>query len=811
VYVEVAVAVPVDRVFDYDVPANLQGEPIQPGVRVLVPYGSRQLVGVVLERRAGRPEGAGRTRLLLQVLDESPVIPLRLLEALQRAAADAMAPIGIAIAAAIPPGTAPRPGYQLKLLPAGRRALEAGEAPGALGKVLWSIGLRSVPESRIRKRFPSLRPALVRLERIGWIERTQVTERPEVRVLLERVYSLARGLDLEARREQSARAPRRLELLDRLAHGPQILRRTPALNALIESGAVVFEDREKIRGEPEAAPLADSGSPTPTPHQREAVAEIVTAMEQERATNFLLYGVTGSGKTEVYLRAAARALALERGVIVLVPEISLTHQLVDCFRTRFGERVAVLHSGLSRGERFDQWRRIRSGAQPIAIGARSAVFAPFERVGLIVIDEEHDAAYKSEEGFRYHARDVAGFRALTDGCPVVLGSATPDVETMYRSERGAVVRLTLPERVASRALPEVQIVDMQRERGSRGRRAMLSVALRDALSDTLSRGQQAILLLNRRGFASMVYCFSCGHALRCKHCDISLVYHSTEGQRRPSDPEQGELRCHYCGYREDPSPTCPACHSPEGALVGMGTEKLQEQVAALFPNARVARLDRDTSARKGAQRAILAAFHGGETDVLVGTQMVAKGHDIPNVTLVGVIAADMGLHFPDYRAGERTFQLLTQVAGRAGRGDDPGRVVIQTFLPEHYAIALAQTHDFSSFYREELARRQPHGYPPYRALVHVVLSSLDEDAVRTAAEDLAQLAGRLPGPTDGAPVEVLGPAPAPILRVRDRFRWQLILLGERRELRPLAAALAERARRHSGVAIRLVQNPVQML
>ena len=469
----------------------------------------------------------------------------------------------------------------------------------------------------------------------------------------------------------------------------------------------------------------------------------------------------------------------------------------------------MLHSGLSAGERFDQWRRIREGAHPIAIGARSAIFAPFEELGLIVIDEEHDGAYKSEEGFRFHARDIAQLRADAQNCPLVLGGATPDVSTAYRADRGEFERLLLPERVASRPLPSVDVVDMSRERRRQGRPALLSGALRTGLRETLAAGQQSILFVNRRGFASWVYCFSCGHALHCKHCDIALVYHSTDGPLRADQPEQGELRCHYCGYTEEPSDRCPNCLSTEGGLLGFGTERVEEEVCTLFPDARVGRLDRDTSQRKGAQREILRAFHAGETEILVGTQMVAKGHDVPGVTLVGVIAADLGLHFPDFRASERTFQLLTQVAGRAGRGEDPGRVIVQTFLPQHYAIELARNHDYESFHREELERRRPHGYPPFRSLWLFGLSGLDARAVEAAATDLAQRAATAPGAES---IEILGPAPAPLARIRDRFRWHVILLGPSRSLRRVSSALLELNRkRYKGVDLRVVPSPVQML
>ena len=808
-FVEVAVPVPVPQTYDYELPAGLDAAP---GVRVLVPYSGRQLTGMVVAvNDEPRDRAPRRARAVTSVLDQSPVLPERLLDVILRAAADAVCPPGIALAAALPPGTAPRPGRRVHLLDPGRRALEAGAGKGTLGQVLWSLGRGPVAESRLRARFPAAVPVLDRLERIGWIRREAIIESPRVRERRERVYSTAPGTDLESWRSRLGRAPRQLAILEELAaaQGPVPMRSSPSLRQLVRVGAVLCEEREVARSE-RAPPLrSDEGVPEPSAYQSRAIAEIVQAIDRGREAAFLLHGITGSGKTEVYLRATEHALRARRGVIVLVPEISLTHQVVDRFRARFGDRVAVLHSGLSAGERFDQWRRIRDGLQLIAIGARSAVFAPLEHPGLIVIDEEHDGAYKSDEGFRYHARDIARLRARAEGAALVLGGATPDVVTMYRSEQGDIERLVLPQRVARRPLPEVEIVDMSEEPRRRRRPTLLSRSLRRALSETLVRKQQAILFVNRRGFATFVYCFHCGHALRCKHCDISLVYHATGGPRRRDSPLEGELRCHYCGYREDPQAHCPACLSPHGGMVGFGTERLQEEVAAMFPHASVGRLDRDTSQRKGAQRDILARFHRGETDILVGTQMVAKGHDVPGVTLVGVIAADLGLHFPDFRASERTFQLLTQVAGRAGRRDDPGRVIIQTFLPRHYAIALARTHDYPAFYREELDRRRPHGYPPFRELTQLLLSGVAEPAVREAAADLALRAGSVPGAED---IEVLGPAPAPLARIRDRFRWQLLLLGSAEGLRVASRELLAHSRgRFRGVAVRLVPSPVQML
>ena len=804
--------VPLDETFDYALDEGVRAEP---GARVLVPHGGRRIVGVVIATKSSaQARKRGTLRRVLQVLDDEPVLPPALLAAVLRAAHDALCPPGIALAAAVPPGTAPRPGTRVSLLPAGMRALERGELRGSLARVLWALGKRPRSEADLRARFPSAVPALARLERLGLVSRTAGTDPPRVRARSERVYRRAPGIDLARAQRDLARAPKRLELLLALGDAPAPAPSTPALRALVDAGLVVCEERELVRTT-HAEPLVKSAdAPELTPHQRTALAEISAAIEAGRHTQFLLYGITGSGKTEVYQRAAEVALARGRGAIVLVPEISLTHQVVDRFRARFGERVAVLHSGLSAGERFDQWRAIREGRVPIAIGARSAVFAPYAELGLIAIDEEHDGAYKSEDGFRYHARDVARLRAERAGCPLVLGSATPDVGTAWRSAHGEIERLTLPERVASRPLPSVEIVDLGAERARGGRRGMLSRRLREALVETLAAGQQAILFLNRRGFAGRVYCFACGFALHCRHCDVSLVYHASEGPRRPQDPLEGELRCHYCGYREDPVDACTSCGSREGGMQAFGTERLFEELVAAYPGARIGRLDRDTSARKGAQRSILSAFHRGEIDVLIGTQMVAKGHDVPGVTLVGVVMADLGLHFPDFRAGERTFQLLTQVAGRAGRGDEPGRVVIQTFLPQHYAIALARTHDYPRFYREEIARRRPHGWPPFRDLVQVALSGPRAQAVENAAFALAGLAKTVPSDDAGGEVvEVLGPAPAPLARIRDEFRWQLLLLGAREPVRRVALELARQARGpgFAGVTVRLDANPLQML
>jgi primosomal protein N' (replication factor Y) len=484
---------------------------------------------------------------------------------------------------------------------------------------------------------------------------------------------------------------------------------------------------------------------------------------------------------------------------VLVPEITLTHQILARLRGRFGDGLAVLHSGLSPGERLEQWQRLRAGATPIAVGARSALFAPLERLGVIVLDEEHDSAYKNEEGFRYHARELAARRAAAAACPLVLGSATPSLESRFAADRGGLRRLVLARRIGDRPLPAVSIVDLARERelSPRGRRVVLSGALEKALRETLAAGGQSILLLNRRGFSTQVFCFACGAAERCRHCDIALVYHAT--------PQR--LRCHYCDFQIAPPEQCSQCGAPDTSLLGTGTERLEEELRARLPQARLARLDRDTAQQRGYSERVLRELRERRLDILIGTQMVAKGHDFPGVQLVGVVLADVGLHLPDFRAAERTFQLLTQVAGRAGRDRAPGRVIVQTYAPAHPAIRPVRDHDYESFYAEELGQRAALGYPPFGRLVQAVISGEDLDAALAGAQELARAAAAEDGP------EILGPAPAPISRLRGRYRFQLLLKGADPErLRLAARRLLEAAGKlPHGVEASLDAFPVNML
>jgi primosomal protein N' (replication factor Y) len=810
---KVALPVPVDELFEYTIPAG-RAAALAPGCRVRVRFGGRTLIGVVVER-ADRAGYAGRLRAIEAVIDEAPAISAELLGVLREAARDVLCPLGVALAAALPTGSAPFHAHGFAATPRGRAAAKSGAMRGSAGDVLAALCVAPIARAALARRFGAhARAALAALERDGLISACEVEQGPRARVAAERVASVAPGVDLAAARAALARAPSQLALLERLAGDGE--QRTPALpapalRALVARGFAHI----RLRGAPRdvlGAPLERARRVELTRDQARALAPIEAAVRARAPSAFLLHGVTGSGKTEVYLRAVAAALAAGRRALVLVPEITLTHQILARLRGRFGDELAVLHSGLSPGERLEQWLRLRSGAAPIAVGARSALFAPIDDLGVIVIDEEHDGAYKNEEGFRYHARDLARLRARAAGCPVVLGSATPSLEARYAADRGELVRIVLAHRIGGQPLPAVEIVDLAREREAvpRGRKLVLSRSLRAALGETLRARAQAILFLNRRGFSTRILCFECGHAERCPDCDVGLVYHAAERA----------LRCHYCDHRRPPPEHCAGCGAPDTALLGLGTERVEEEVRTLFPRARTARLDRDTAARRGAAERVLRQLRDGQLDVLIGTQMVAKGHDFPGVRLVGVVAADVGLHLPDFRAAERTFQLLTQVAGRAGRDTLPGRVIVQTFVPDHYAIRPVRDHDYETFYAQELAHRRTLGFPPLGNLASVLVSAeLESDAVAGAAQLAAAIAASFAQRAEGErrpagvnDCELLGPAPAPLPRLRRRHRQQLLIKGESSAVYGAArAALAAAGRLREGIQASVDVRPWSML
>jgi primosomal protein N' (replication factor Y) len=791
-FVEVAAFLPVRGTYCYSVPADLAAATV--GARVLVPFGPRGVTGVIV--RAGRAAPAGVTvRALRDLLDDTPAFDPELVELCMWVAEYYEAPPGEVLRAALPAGTAESYAQRPRLTPLGEATLR-GEGPGLPARLARALAAAAAGK---RARVAALVDAgLVTLE----------PERVRARVATRTVATVRLVREPDA--AELARAPKRSAVVDALRDGPMdmpvLAARVPgaaaAVRALAAAGVVERGRRQTMREAwPTAVAVDPQGGcePSPPPHplaptdaQAAALAAIAAA---DGFAPFLLHGVTGSGKTEVYLQAVARVVAAGKGAIVLVPEIALTPQLAARFRARFGDLVAVLHSGLSDGERFDQWRRLRSGDARIALGARSAVFAPVRPLGIIVVDEEHDSSFKQEDGVRYHARDVALMRARRAGVPCVLGSATPSLETFENARAGRFRLLELPGRATARPLPEVDIVDLRTYQPDP--ETMLSAPLAEALARALADGDQAILFLNRRGFATFVVCVGCGHAFRCRQCSVSLTYHRA-GER---------LRCHYCGHAEPVPITCPKCRAHESIRrFGLGTERVEAALRDRFPAARVARLDRDTAEGKGL-RDLLDRFARREIDVLVGTQMVTKGHDFPGVTLVGVLLADTALSLPDFRSSERTFQLLTQVAGRAGRGDRAGRVLIQTYAPEHPAVHCAKTHDFHGFFAAESAARAELGYPPHGRLIALRIDGTSQNDVEMTAADLARAAARLPGD-----VTVLGPAEAPLRRLMGRTRWRVWVKGaDRGALRASARRLVDAVEPRGDVRVSVDVDPISAL
>jgi primosomal protein N' (replication factor Y) len=597
------------------------------------------------------------------------------------------------------------------------------------------------------------------------------------------------------------RAPRQAQVLAELLAEPEraflplqrLAAGRPAVRGLERRGLV----RVGPRPAEQAAPPIGPSPFRLTPAQQKALAEVGAAVQSGQFRAFLLHGVTGSGKTEVYLQAIALAVAAGRQALFLVPEIALTPQTVGYLRERFGPRVAILHSQLSVEERRRAWQRLARGEAGIVVGARSAVFAPVPRLGLIVVDEEHETSYKQEVPPRYHAREVAWKRARQASAVLLLGSATPSLETYYWARRGLIRLLVLDERVDQRELPGAVIIDM-REELRQGNPGIFSRYLHRRLEEVLGRGEQAILFLNRRGYHPVLICRQCGQPLRCRACDIPLTYHLSDRH----------LRCHYCGFSLAEVPSCPACGSRDWMGLGAGTQRVEEELRKHWPRARVLRLDADAARQRGVHQQVYEAFSRGEADILLGTQMVAKGFNFPRVTLVGVINADTTLNLPDFRARERTFQLLTQVAGRAGRGDRSGEVVIQTYSPEDYSVRAASRHDYPAFYEQELRQRRRLRYPPFSHLLLIMASAPKEEEARAAAEEIyARLGSCAP---EG--VSVLGPAPAPISRLQGRYRYQIIIKGSPpARLRETARAGLDGYKPGRGVKIAVDVNPLLLI
>jgi primosomal protein N' (replication factor Y) (superfamily II helicase) len=693
-------------------------------------------------------------------------------------------PLGEVVRTALPGSTRTASRTVVRLLPAGGQPALLHDAEVArLLERLKASPANTMTASALKRRQGVSDSTLRRAARDGLVEVAQEEGSAVAKLKVQEYYSLVG--DPRAARDAFARpGPVRDRLVDYLHRFGPVSR--DALREAFPNLAGPLRDlrrRELVRVEERQVdvaaaermelPVEDSEVPEPTEAQAAALETLLPALDSREFAPFLLHGVTGSGKTEVYLRAAERVLADGGGAVLLVPEIGLTPQFLGRFRARFGDEVvAVLHSGLTDRQRFDEWMRIAAGTARLAIGPRSAVFAPVHDLRMVVVDEEQDGSYKQDDGLRYNARDVALVRARQAGAVCVLGSATPSLESVRAAADGRYGLLKLPVRVQGRPMPSVELVDLRdypvSDPDAPG--AALSPPLREALVANHEAGGQTILLLNRRGFATTVICIACGVHFRCGECDVSLTYH---GRRH-------QLLCHWCGATRPLPDVCPDCSDPQGLkAIGRGTERVEEEMQALWPEIRVDRMDADTTRSRSGHRRILDRFRRGDVDVLVGTQMVAKGHDFPRVTLVGILHADAALHLPDFRASERTFQLVAQVAGRAGRGDEPGRVLVQTWHPDHHAIRMAVDHDFGGFARRELRLRKGLWYPPYSRLTMLKLSATDERAARDAAQLTRRRIDELVGQIASAPgqLQARGPAPAPMYRIKGRFRWQVLVKG----------------------------------
>ncbi|MGE7903742.1 primosomal protein N' [Peribacillus sp. NPDC094092] len=752
-----------DREFDYRIPEKWN-QVIKPGMRVIVPFGPRMVQGFVTGLKA--KSDFAKLRNIKEPMDLEPILNDELLQLGDWLTIEAMCFKISALQAMLPAAMKAKYEKVIKVVEDKKDQLPLfiQNLFGKNDSISWKDVIEGENASLFQKEMQN-----GNLELIYNVKNR--LNKKMVRVIKpllspKELKEMASALSSQAKKQQELlqyfiEHQETIPLKDLLE---LINTSSGTVKSLVSKGALAELDREIYRDPYENRVFEKSTPFTLTAEQTAALKPINEKIHHDEHDVFLLYGVTGSGKTEVYLQAIASVIEKGKEAIMLVPEISLTPQTVKRFKERFGEQVAVMHSGLSVGEKYDEWRKIHRKEVKVVVGARSAVFAPFENLGLVIIDEEHESSYKQEETPRYHARDVAIERAKSYRCPVILGSATPTLESFARAKKNVYKLLTLSQRMNENELPSVDIVDMREELRT-GNRSMFSELLFTKLKDRLEKGEQTVLMLNKRGHSSFVMCRSCGLVINCPNCDISLTYH------RFNDI----MKCHYCGFEEGMPSVCPECESEHIRFFGTGTQKVEEELAKILPEARVIRMDVDTTSKKGSHERLLNAFGEGKADILLGTQMIAKGLDFPNITLVGVLSADTMLHLPDFRSSEKTFQLLTQVSGRAGRHQLPGEVVIQTYTPEHYSIELSALQDFDAFYEREMHLRRQSHYPPYYYVVLITVSHEDLMKTVSVTEKITNYLGsRL-----NRDSIVLGPVASPISRINNRYRYQCLIKYKR--------------------------------
>ncbi|WP_182070702.1 primosomal protein N' [Bacillus haynesii] len=751
----------IDRPFDYRIPDKFKGM-IKKGMRVIVPFGARKIQGFVTGVKESS-ELAGRSvKDVEDILDLTPVLTEELLELSDWLTEKTLSFKITALQAMLPAAMKAKYGKEIKVigdkpLPEPLKTLFSQKKTLSYSDIndhgTLKLIQRQVQEGNLEVAYKVKQKTNKKMRRMIAPLRAKEHLKEALDGLSPQAVKQKAVLQFFIDRKEADAVPAK-DLIDKTGGS------SASLKALIDKG-LLKESEEEVYRDPYQDRMFKKTEPLPlTEEQAQAYEAIADAIEDKRHDVFLLHGVTGSGKTEVYLQSIEKVLEAGKEAIVLVPEISLTPQMVNRFKGRFGSQVAVLHSGLSTGEKYDEWRKIHRKEVRLVVGARSAIFAPFENLGMIIIDEEHETSYKQEEMPRYHAKEAAIQRAKYHRCPVVLGSATPTLESFARAKKGVYKLLSLKHRVNHQVMPDVSLVDMREELRS-GNRSMFSKDLMAGLEETLEKGEQAVLFLNKRGYSSFVMCRDCGYVIQCPHCEISLTYHRY-GQR---------LKCHYCGYETGMPSSCPECGSEHIRYFGTGTQRVEEELTKVLPAARVIRMDVDTTSRKGAHEKLLTSFGRGEADILLGTQMIAKGLDFENVTLVGVLSADTMLHIPDFRAAEKTFQLMTQVSGRAGRHEKPGKVIIQTYTPSHYSIQLTKTHDYETFFRQEMLHRREQAYPPY---YYLALVGVSHEEVTKAALVTEKIANYLKQ-NISSEAKILGPVASPIARIKDRYRYQCVI------------------------------------
>ncbi|HEY2971980.1 MAG TPA: primosomal protein N' [Pyrinomonadaceae bacterium] len=793
-YAEVAVPVHVSATFIYRIPVSLR-HLAQSGSRIVVPLGKKLVTGYIValleNLRAGTSLQESDVKEAKEILDAVPPVTPELLQLTRWVAEYYLAPWGEVIKAALPPGISPTLDPFISITEIGRAELEKSVAddPATMKQRLLKVVSHSeeISLAALSAEFGGAQATRLarELERDRLVEIIQRPGKEFVKAKFRRRVRLLKTIGLPGDEEGRKFTDAQLRVIGALKDQDSLPLSELLAQANVSFSSVgtlqkrnmveVFEER--LRRDP-------LGDATFEPHQDyeltrdqdRVLAELDQPLRARAYAPFLLHGVTGSGKTEIYIRAMRVALGLGRSALMLVPEIALTPVFSRRLRTHFGDRVAIFHSSLSRGERFDEWTRVRNGEARIVIGTRSAIFAPVKDLGLVIVDEEHESTYRQQDSPHYNGRDTAIVRAQKESAVVILGSATPSLESFHNASTGKYRYLQLPNRLGNRPMAAAEIIDMREVFARHQKPRIFSDELLRAIAETQQKKEQSIILLNRRGYSSFVLCRSCGESVQCPNCDVTLTYHRSERA----------IICHYCNHREAAPLKCPNCEGKYIYYVGEGTQQIEEQLKKLFPELRIARIDRDTSSRRGSFENSLLDFGNGKIDMLVGTQILAKGHDFPNVTLVGVVSVDAGMALPDFRAAERTFQLLTQVAGRAGRGHSAGKVLIQTYHPYHYALRHASAQDYDGFYQEEIRHRQNHMYPPFVALASLLVHGTDIVRVRSEANELRKELDR--ANTERA-ARILGPAPAPLARLKGEFRVQLLVkCRNRRELRRIIDA-----------------------